>query len=163
MDVVPTNATNINRCVSSSVEGYAGPSDIGTCAFIGPTYVAVCCSVLQCVAVCCSVLQFVAVCCTVLQCAVVCCSVLQCVAVLQCFRNEYQQMCVSSVEGYAGPSDKGHFMGSMCVAVCCSVLQCVAVCCSVLQRVAACCSVLQCVAFSQRISTHVSRVVPRAM
>ena len=36
-----------------------------------------------------------------------------------------------------------------CVAVCCSVLQCVAVCCSVLQCaacVAVCCSVLQCVA-----------------
>jgi len=45
-----------------------------------------------------------------------------------------------------------------CVAVCCSVLQyvavslyieqteCVAACCSVLQRIAVCCSVLQCVA-----------------
>jgi len=31
----------------------------------------------------------------------------------------------------------------LCVAImCCSVLQCVVVCCSVLQRVAACCSVL---------------------
>ena len=30
-------------------------------------YIAVCCSVLQCVAVCCSVLQCVAVCCSVLQ------------------------------------------------------------------------------------------------
>ena len=62
-------------------------------------YVAVCCSVLQCVVVYCSVLQFipvwdpsgisrrsafnmhVAVCCSVLQCFAVCCSVLQCVAV----------------------------------------------------------------------------------
>jgi len=35
---------------------------------------------------------------------------------------------------------------SQCVAVCCSVLQCVAVCCSVLQCVTVCCSVLQCVA-----------------
>jgi len=39
---------------------------------------------------------------------------------------------------------------SVCVAVCCSVLQCVAVycsvCCSVLQRVAVCCSVVMCVA-----------------
>jgi len=42
-------------------------------------FVAVCCSVLQCVAVCCSVLQCVAVCCSVLQCVAVCCSVLQCV------------------------------------------------------------------------------------
>jgi len=60
-------------------------------------YVAVCCSVFQCVAVllvidqslarirvqvCCSVLQCVAVCCSVLQCAAVCCSV--CCSVLQC-------------------------------------------------------------------------------
>jgi len=46
-------------------------------------YVAVCCSVLQCVAVCCSVLQCVAVCCShssallwllcMLQCLAVCC------------------------------------------------------------------------------------------
>ena len=33
-----------------------------------------------------------------------------------------------------------------CVAVCCSVLQCVAVCCCVLQCGAAYCSVLQCCA-----------------
>jgi len=43
-------------------------------------YVAVCCSVLQCVAVCCSVFgsvwQFLAVCCSVLQSVAVCCSVL---------------------------------------------------------------------------------------
>jgi len=50
-------------------------------------YVAICCSVLQCVAanmvrhvcgcevwVCVSILQFVAVCCSVLQCVAVCCS-----------------------------------------------------------------------------------------
>jgi len=54
-------------------------------------YVAVCCSVLQCVAVCCSVLlelmieaakakECVAVCCSVLQCVGVCCSVMKCVA-----------------------------------------------------------------------------------
>ena len=42
-------------------------------------YVAVCCSVLQCVG---SVLQCVAVCCSVLQCVAVCYSVLQCVAVV---------------------------------------------------------------------------------
>jgi len=35
---------------------------------------------------------------------------------------------------------------TVCVAVCCSVLQCVAVCCSVLQSVAERCIVLQCVA-----------------
>ena len=33
---------------------------------------------------------------------------------------------------------------SLCVAVCCRVLQCVARCCRVLQGVAGCCSVLQC-------------------
>ena len=45
-------------------------------------YVAVCCSVVQCVAVWCSVLQRVAVCSSVLQCVAVCCIVLlQCVAV----------------------------------------------------------------------------------
>jgi len=74
-------------------------------------YVAVCCSVLQCVAepqrivqhsastatlACCrgaskskhpyNVLQCVAVCCSVLQCVAVCCSVLQCVAVC-CIRR----------------------------------------------------------------------------
>jgi len=37
---------------------------------------------------------------------------------------------------------------SVCVAVCCNVLQCVVVCCSVLQCVAICCSVLQCAAVS---------------
>ena len=55
-------------------------------------YVAVCCSVLQCVVVCCSVLHCVAECCSVLQCVAVCCSVLQCVAVccnmLQCVHQE---------------------------------------------------------------------------
>jgi len=43
-------------------------------------FVAVYCSVLQCVAVCCSVLQCVAVCCSVLQGVAVCCGVLQSVA-----------------------------------------------------------------------------------
>ena len=44
-------------------------------------YVAVCCSVLQCVTVYCSVLQCVEVCRSVLQCVAVCCSVLQCLGV----------------------------------------------------------------------------------
>jgi len=42
------------------------------------------------------------------------------------------------------------------VAVCCSVLQCVAVCCSVLQCVAVCCSVLQCVAVCCRVTQSVA-------
>ena len=63
----------------------------GFARIVTPGFVAVCCSVLQCVEVCCSVLQcvavcssmlqYVAVCCSVLQCVAVCCSVLQCVAV----------------------------------------------------------------------------------
>ena len=72
-------------------------------------FVAVCCSVLQCVAVCCSALQCVAVCCSVLQCVALCRIVSHCVAV-----------CCSVLQY---------------VAVCCSVLQCVAVCCSVFQVV----------------------------
>ena len=48
-------------------------------------YVAVCCSVLQCLAtVCCNVSQCVAVCCGVLRCVAVCCGVLRCVAVRLC-------------------------------------------------------------------------------
>jgi len=39
-----------------------------------------------------------------------------------------------------------------CVAVCCSVLQCVAVC------VAVCCSVLQCVAASRTGTSHVAHL-----
>jgi len=50
---------------------------------------------------------------------------------------------------------------SVCVVVCCSVLQCVAVCCSVLQCVAVCCSVLQCVAvrFRERLRPDAPRHV----
>jgi len=47
---------------------------------------------------------------------------------------------------------------SVCVVVCCSVLQCVAVCCSVLQCVAVCCDalrcVLRCVALTHTCTTH---------
>jgi len=43
---------------------------------------------------------------------------------------------------------------SICLAVCCSVLQCVAVCCSVLQCVAVCCSVLLDVPW---LTTHMER------
>jgi len=75
-------------------------------------YVAVCCSMLQCVAAyvyhCCGVLQRDAVCCSMLQCVAVCCS--------------------------------RHVPLLRCVAVYCSMLHCVAVCCSKLQYDAACCS-----------------------
>jgi len=125
-------------------------------------YVAVCCSVLQCVAVdvreqllmtrfpcnhepvhcrCLPVahlLQRVAVtcvCCRVLQSMGMCCSVLQCVAVC-CSVLQCVAVCCSVPQ---------------CAAVCCSVLlQCAAVCCSVLQCAAVCCSVLQCVAVDIR-------------
>ena len=107
---------------------------------------------LQCVAVCCSVLQCVAVCCSVLQCVAVCCSVLQ----LMCSQPHTRCLC-DTTRLYAWVSR--HTSKLMCycsvlqcvvccswcaVAVCCSVLQCVAVCCSWC-AVAVCCSVLQCV------------------
>jgi len=57
-------------------------------------YVALCCSVLQCVAVCSGEgdvkhqvsrqMSCVAVCCSMLQRVAVCCSVMQCVAVCSC-------------------------------------------------------------------------------
>ena len=74
------------------------------------------CSVLQCVVVRCSVLQ-------------VCCSILQCVAVRQKFDTFLIRQIVWK---YTLP------IQIPCLAVCCSVLQCVAVCCSVLQCVAVC-------------------------
>jgi len=121
------------------------------------------CSVLQCVAVRGSVLQRDTVCCGVLQCVAmrrsvsysvedsrwasdkkyygalhaVCCSVLQCVALT---RSLLQRVAVQE-SGWTS-----EFKLPWCVAVCCSVLQCVAVCCRALQCVAVCCSVLQCVA-----------------
>jgi len=67
----------------------------------------------------------------------VCCNVLQCVAV--CY-SELKYVAVLS----------GDRPRALYVAVCCSVLQCVAVCCSVLQCVAVCCRVLQCVAVLSR-------------
>jgi len=110
--------------------------------------ITVCCSMLQCVAVYCSLLQYIAVCISVLQCVAVYCSVLQYVAVscnvLQ-FPNFYCCSCsccccyychtemTSMVTRATAQSRRGR-----CVAVCCSVMQCVAV----PQCVAACCSVL---------------------
>jgi len=102
-------------------------------------YVAVRCSMLQCVAVffprhtspsltpccsvwsCCSALQGVAVCCSVLQCIAVCCSVLQCVAV-----------CCNVVMSY-------QILASLhsCTMGCCKTLQHIATHCSTLQHTAA--------------------------
>ena len=120
-----------------------------------------CCSVLQCVAVFdngraipCALSGSMNILCAkqicmmstarVLQCVAVCCSMLQCVALfdngranIMCFLWEYEDLV---------PNIDMHDVNCTCVAVCCSVLQCVAVCCSVLQSVAECCSVLQCAA-----------------
>ena len=91
-------------------------------------WVAVCCSVLQCVNrrmsllhstqvyVCCNA------CCSVLQCSVACCSVFKCRMLSS---HSTQWLCVE-----------------IYVAVCCNVLQCVAVC-NTLQRHATHCNTLQ--------------------
>jgi len=87
-----------------------------------------------------------------------CCSLVQRFAVLQCHGSyavaTYFAVCCIVLQ---------------CVAVSCSVLLCVAVCCSVLQCVASshvvvvdlciCCSVLQCVAVPQRMSQAVAAFV----
>jgi len=75
----------------------------------------------QCVAVCVS--MFVAVCCSVLENRVrvietLCCSVLQC-----------ELQCVLPSVGNSSSCHGGHLL--QCAAVCCCVLQCVAVCGSV--------------------------------
>jgi len=88
------------------------------------TYVAMCCSVLQCVVVCFSVLQCVAVCCSVLQCVAVCCSVLQCVAVCQglCLQKKHEIVRILQ--------DVAHTLHIRCNVL--SMFQCVPVCSRVL-------------------------------
>jgi len=89
-------------------------------------YVAVCCSVLQCVAVWCTLIVFV------LQCVTACCGVSQCVAkVAVCFSGlQCVAICCSKYRGdvarVARTLDQGHPF----VAVR-NVLQCVAWYCSV--------------------------------
>ena len=128
--------------------------------------VAVWCNVLQCGAVC-SVLQLVAVCCNacvwrgfgyrrgrnaavkrwcgVLLCGVVCCSV-QFVAVrcslLQCECVDEDSDIDSKDPQQEMEKQCNVLQCSVCVAMCCSVVQCGAVWCSVLQCVAALCSVV---------------------
>jgi len=99
-------------------------------------------SVLRCVAVCGSVLQCEAVCCSVLRCVALFCKASQYASVgivrrnaLCCRRTTSKSI---SLESSAG--------AQWFPAMCCSVLQCVAVRCSVLQCVAMRCSVLQCAA-----------------
>jgi len=93
-------------------------------------WVAVCCSVLQCVAVAFRTLDSAKVHVSEMYLyAAVCCSVLQCVAVA--FRTlENAKVHVSEMHLY--------------VAVCCIVLQCVAVCCSVFQWPSGLLIVLKC-------------------
>jgi len=83
--------------------------DVPVCVQAGRVFqrvaVYICCVLLQCfVAVYCSVLQCVAVCCSVLQCAAMCCNVPDHIS-LECRVT----LCCSVLQ---------------CVAVCCSVLQC---------------------------------------
>ena len=73
-------------------------------------------------AVCYSVLQCVTVCCSVLQCVAEYCSVLQCVAVGPSL--EYMDACCIRIIINTMRTD---FFSTTCVAVCCSVLQRVAV------------------------------------
>jgi len=122
--------------------------------------VAVCCSVLQCVAVCCRMYTLptcLAIAlllslslthiqnppgqrCSVLHCVAVCCSVLQCIYTSHMPREGNDDDCSGShceqsvsrslVLSHTCRDHQGN------IAMCCSVLQCVAVCCSVLQCVA---------------------------
>jgi len=85
--------------------------------------------------------RFVAVCCSVLQCVAVCCSVLQCVAVC----------CSSRFVKTACTQNPTKISVLKCVAVSCSMLQYVAVCSSVLQCVAVQCNMLQNVAIVGRV------------
>jgi hypothetical protein len=105
--------------------------------------VAVCCSVLQCVAVCCSVLQCVTLCCSVLQCVAVCCRVLQCVfrmfsECFQCVAVGRSLSCALFASCYLAHA-RSHTLSHSVLLI--PQPRC-AVCCSVLQRVAVCSTVL---------------------
>jgi len=80
------------------------------------SYVAVCCSALQCAAVCCSVLQCSAVCCS--MCAL---NVPSLCVQIDVLNGHLLQLCCSCV-----------VVMFQCVPVCSSVCQCVPVCCSVI-------------------------------
>jgi len=102
--------------------------------------VAVRCSALQCVAVCCRVLQYVAVCCSVLQCVAVCCSVDM---FHSSFARDVSHSHSSKAQQLTATQNRSlqhtavrysiHSYSKwplQCVAVCCSVLECVAVRCN---------------------------------
>jgi len=98
-------------------------------------------SVLRCVVVRCSMFQCFVVCCSVLQCVAVCCSVLQCVAVSHSELASYCHLEQTSVFTFKRDLESSKrdlpflekdlygvlLCAMLCVAVCCSVLQCVAV------------------------------------
>ena len=109
-----------------------------------------CCSVLQCVAVCCNVLQcsrrnrkqmyweyLQVMCCSVLQCVAVCCNVSQGSKWNrdQMFRERLRPREFLKKSQKCPKIQKAitlfHPTQNSYVAVCCSVLQCVAVCCSI--------------------------------
>ena len=119
------------------------------------SYVAVCCSLLQFVAVshvavCFSLLQFLVVYCRLLQ---SCCSPLVVLLRVCCgFVAGLLRVCCGVLQRGICPrlclySSVCHSAARWCcAAVCCSLLQSVAVRRSLLQCVAVCCSMLQCVA-----------------
>ena len=89
------------------------------------------CTVIQCAVLRHNVMQYVAVCCSVLQCVAVSFGV----DVLSTF------ICIRRSRTNLSPLELHMFVCTFvscsvlqCVAECCSVLQCVAVCCSVLSR-----------------------------
>jgi len=108
-------------------------------AHIRAQLIAGCCSVLQCVAVCCSALQCVAACCSVLQRVALSCSVLHCLAQTHARRRTATSCLMVELNKRAFVTCKScSFLarGSCHKRAGKSVLQCVAVCCSVLQCVA---------------------------
>jgi len=90
-------------------------------------------------------------CSRVLQFVAVCCSVLQCVAIFLQFSGGLSSLSFPHPHLYRLIYVAVCCSALQCVAVCCSVLQCVAVCCSVLQCDAVCCNVMQRVDSSQPI------------
>jgi len=82
-------------------------------------------------------LQYVAVCCSVLQCVAACCIDRDKVSVNAGLNHQV----LNAADVFCPTRGTGRLHFNYFV---CSVLQCVAVCCSVLQCVAVCYSVLQC-------------------
>jgi len=134
------------------------------------------CSVMQCVAVSCSELQWfwcatrlsvvdyiskadsVLLLISVLQCAAMCCSAMQC-DTMCCNMLHWVAVRCSNFASDATRLSVADYIQRKQRALCCSVLQCVAVCCSVLQCVAACCSFLHCDAVRRSVTQCVLQCV----